>query len=140
MSLIPKYHLVSWNSTQGFIKSCADKILQCFIKYQYTRILNSKGIKFLGKSWNQNFLGTTEYYYLLSTNHLDGLASVGGSDFCILINTLIGCISWLGGSIWANSIKVIPGNKNNIHVPVLHKVKYMIWFYMNMYFYISLLS
>lgn len=64
------------------------------------------------------------YYYLIWTNHLDGLASVGGSDFCILINTLIGCMSWFGGSIWANSIKVIPGNKNDI----LHEVKYLISF------------
>lgn len=70
---------------------------------------------------------------------MDGLVSVGGFDFCILINIFIGCILWLGGLIWVNLIKVIFGNKNNIYVLVLYKVKYMIWFYMNMYFYILLL-
>ena len=33
------------------------------------------------------------------TYHFDGFAREGGSDFCILINTLIGCMSWFGGSI-----------------------------------------
>ncbi len=42
------------------------------------------------------------------THHRDGAASVGGSDFAIFSRTLIGFISWLGGSICASSIRVTP--------------------------------
>lgn len=45
---------------------------------------------------------------LNSFDHFDGCSSLGGSDFWIFNSTLIGDISWLGGSIWANSIRVIP--------------------------------
>lgn len=38
----------------------------------------------------------------------DGCIKVGGSDFAILSKTLIGFISWFGGSTCASSIKVIP--------------------------------
>jgi len=41
-------------------------------------------------------------------NHLLGWFNVGGLAFCILMSTLMGCISWFGGAIWANSISVIP--------------------------------
>lgn len=44
--------------------------------------------------------------------HFFLLVNDGGSDFWILISTLIGCISWLGGSISANSIHVHPGKAN----------------------------
>ena len=33
---------------------------------------------------------------------------VGGSDLAIFSRTLMGFISWLGGSIWASSIRVTP--------------------------------
>lgn len=43
-----------------------------------------------------------------SFDHFEGCSSLGGSDFWIFNSTRIGDISWLGGSIWANSISVIP--------------------------------
>jgi len=32
-------------------------------------------------------------------NHLLGWFNVGGLAFCILMSTLMGCISWFGGAI-----------------------------------------
>lgn len=45
--------------------------------------------------------------FILS-HHLEGCISVGGSALAIFRSTLMGFISWLGGSIWAISIRVTP--------------------------------
>lgn len=45
-----------------------------------------------------------------NTDQTFGCDNLGGLDFWILMNTLIGCISWFGGLISANSINVIPAN------------------------------
>ena len=47
---------------------------------------------------------------LNSADHKPFWSSEGTSDFWILMRTRMGCISWLGGSIWASSIRVIPAN------------------------------
>ena len=49
---------------------------------------------------------------LNSLDQRDGQSSLGGSDFWILSRTRMGVRSWLGGSIWANSISVTPVYNN----------------------------
>ena len=49
--------------------------------------------------------------------HFFGLSSFGGSDLVILNKTLAGFKSLLGGSVWANSIRVIP----NDHTSALYE-------------------
>ena len=53
---------------------------------------------------------------ILKYYHLEGCFNVGGRDFCIFTNTLIGCISWFGGSISANSIRVMPARNSTIEL------------------------
>lgn len=48
---------------------------------------------------------------LKSFDHFDGWSNLGGSLFWIFNKTRIGDISLFGGSIWANSINVIPNDQ-----------------------------
>jgi len=65
----------------------------------------------VNKQSSRNYIGNKTWVTVKQetvANHLLGWFNDGGLAFCILIRTLIGCISWFGGSIWANSISVIP--------------------------------
>jgi len=58
-----------------------------------------------------NFQNSTLIQCANESYHLLGISSVGGSDLVRRNKTRTGLRSWLGGSVWASSISVIPSDQ-----------------------------
>ena len=101
-------------SSNGFlslasrIKGCWKDKIQSHIDDRLFEVIST-----LSNSWAEGrlFASFTRHCFKKSLNsrdHLFGWSNLGGSDFWILSSTLMGVISWKGGSIWANSMRVTP--------------------------------
>lgn len=108
---MPEHLRVRYLQQLTRIPSVVDMFVQAALE-EITEFWGPSGQKDFGgeqkNMWIHYLKPSAQNVFLHVAHQRDGCIRVGGSDFAILSKTLIGFISWLGGSICASSIKVIP--------------------------------